>query len=130
MTQLLDYDTRDDRQEIRRLVGILHPATRWRFLEWCATRCKTVSGKRPGIIAEGRTADRLREAIRVGGVADEEFSNEVYVHIWNLHVAWQLSLDEALAKLVTLARVKESRRDLEAELRCSSAASSMPPARP
>lgn len=117
MSGLLTYNTRDDRVEIRKLLHRLHPHSRWWFLEWCASRCKTMDGKRPGVIAEGRTAERIREAVRRGGEADEQFSDECYVHIWMLHTTWQLDLDAALAKLVVLARGKESREDVKRELR-------------
>lgn len=124
MTKMLALDTVDDRREIRRLLDFMHPVERWDFLDWCATQCETISGKRPGIIRTAREQERLREAIRVGGEADCQLSNECYVHIWQLHVAWKLDLDATLAKLIELARGKDSRGRGRKGIPCSSRASS------
>lgn len=106
--QILDYDTRDDRREVYRLLARLHPDARVAFVEGCCRRAALPgSATRPGVAR--RTRALARQAC-LDDSADERLTLELFFDLWNLSVSYAFDLDAALARLVAAARQPASVR--------------------
>lgn len=104
-SQILAYDTRDDRMEILSLLKNLSPAKRLEFFAWAcsvAVLPGTVS-MHPGVSPDtiqlakkARSCDRANESLTIDIV-------QSLTHLW---INYSLDVGECLARLVLLARGK------------------------
>ncbi len=95
-------DTLDDRKEIYvTLLSRLHPCNRVRWLEWCCRNSVLPNCRLPPIVGQ-TTYDLLKATLKEDG--DFRLSIDVFQTFWMLTIQHSLDADQALAKLVEMAR--------------------------
>ena len=100
--QLLQYDTRDDRTEIHRLLCRLPPRRRVAFVESC---CRAATMRRaPVRPAVKRATWELAERAMVDDSVDGRLSLECFLDLCYIGVQYQFDLDRALLRLVEMVR--------------------------
>jgi hypothetical protein len=98
----LAHDVRDDRREVHRLIEILTPRERIRFLRDCCSRAAIPnSTRRPSV--QRKTVQLAKLAYRDDS-ANERLSVEVFLDCMSLACQYQLDLDAALDRLVEMVR--------------------------
>lgn len=94
----LDYDTKDDRTEIYRLLARLHPLRRVRFLQGVCDRAVLPGSQvRPRV---RRETWELAELARRDDSADQRLRLEVFIDLWNVAAHYRLDIHGVFRRLV------------------------------
>lgn len=105
--QLRDYDTRDDRTEVYRLLAMLAPARRVAFLEWaCAQSTLPCSLLRPHV---DRSTYELAKAARWDDAASDRLNMDVFMSCWLLSTNYDVDLKKIVLGLEQFVR-RQGRR--------------------
>jgi DNA-directed RNA polymerase specialized sigma24 family protein len=95
----LQFDTRDDQDEIMRLLKRLPPRKRVSFVQQC---CNKFCKDSPLKVRVQRQTHELAERARMDDSADSRLSHELFMDLWHLAAQWGAdeNMDDILEALV------------------------------
>ena len=105
-TQLLQFDTLDDRREISELMHRLPPRKRIAFLRWCCRRAKLTNRNTAGFSPSDVEPEtiKLAELARWDSSADDMLTQEIYKDLFYLSWQFHFDLREAVLMLELIVR--------------------------
>lgn len=106
-SQLLQFDTRDDRREVCTLLAKLSPAERIAWLRWCCKQA-TLGGKRGMHPKIQRKTLELADQARRSDDADQRLTLDLYFDLWALSAQWKFEVATAVTELERRVRRKTS----------------------
>lgn len=106
-SQLLQFDTRDDRREVCALLAKLSPAERIAWLRWCCKQA-TLGGKRGMHPKIQRKTLELADQARHSDDADQRLTLDLYFDLWALSAQWKFQVASAVTELERRVRQKKN----------------------